>query len=132
MTQLGAQDKIHLKVKISEEILHSAVMHLFANRFFQICEKEEKDDPDIEKVPYCLHKKVELDRKESKNSDKKYFKEGLERRYGRYNYMSPKRSGRPSTPPSVLKRQLRLEPRDIERRFKKISKDKPSSSCRSY
>lgn len=53
MSQLGNQSILNFKVRVSEEILHSAAMHLLADNFDQIIAKEEKDDPDMEqKVPY--------------------------------------------------------------------------------
>lgn len=53
MTQLSSQDLIHLKVRVSEDILHSSVLHFLASNFQSIAKEEVRHDSDIEKkVPY--------------------------------------------------------------------------------
>lgn len=49
MTQLSTQDMIHLKVRIAEDILHSAVMHYLASNFYTIAKEEVRNDPEAEK-----------------------------------------------------------------------------------
>ena len=115
MTQLACQDIIHLKVRISEEILHSAVMHLLASRFYQTCELEEKSDPEIEKkIKYCLLKSANPRISDDKRQyrDDRLMKDHNERRYleDKHNYQ--RRHKRYSTPPSVLKRKMWLDSRE--------------------
>lgn len=46
MSQLSTQDMVHLKVRISEDILHSAVLHLLSSNFNRYVKEEIKHDPE--------------------------------------------------------------------------------------
>ena len=114
MTQLSTPNMIHLKVRVSEDILHAAVLHFLAGKFQCIAKEEIRQDPEIEmKVPYCIFRK-ENDRRSNESRrdspERRYFK-GIERadKYGYKPNERPRYGRRPSTPPSALKRNLRLD-----------------------
>lgn len=111
MTQLSNQNMIHLKVRISEKILHSAALHYLAANFQDIVKGEIKSDPDIEqKVSYCRSKR-EQDRRSDHSragSDERIREKGRDR-YNNRDQDRHRYAKRPSTPPSELKRNYRLE-----------------------